>query len=335
MNKPQINIGILGASKIAPDAIVSPAKNIDKIHVYAVASRSKKRAEEFAGKYNVAFSYDNYTQLIENKKIDVIYISLTNEMHYEYAIKAIQNEKHVFIEKPICLYNNEYQHIEKEALKHNVIVLEALMTQHHPWQKKVKELVVNKKYGNIKRIISYNNFILDNKNDFRVTSGKGGGAIYDSGCYCIQFFQQLVNPNFKSITCLAKLSNNGVETEFDASFLTNDSINIEIHSSFNKPFKASHTIECEKGAVEIKNFFRPGFGFNKMYIDCTDKLTGEMHKIAFEPMNYFYNQLVYLTDVINTGKFVDKLRESGKRVQIMEELHKIKQNKSRLQNIKL
>jgi dTDP-3,4-didehydro-2,6-dideoxy-alpha-D-glucose 3-reductase len=323
MNK--LNIGILGASKIAPDSVIGPAKKISRISIIGIAASSPEKAKKYALQHEIPYSTGDYDELIQSDLIDLVYVSLKNDMHYEYAIKAIKNEKHVLIEKPICLNFKEYQEIEEQALKYNVVVLEAMMVRHHPWQDAIPKVIREKGYGKIKQIVSCNNFMLEGENNFRIVSKHGGGAIYDLGCYCIQFIQQITGLDFKTIACHTdSYGPNKIETEFHAR-LTDEAVNVEIYCSFRKPFQAYHMVECERGTIEVKNFFRAGFGFNKMHLHLTDKASGLTEIVSFEPMNYYYNQLIDLLDTIDSGNFINQLTKSGIRVRLMEKLQAIKE----------
>ena len=325
MNYNKLRIGILGASKIAPDAIIEPAKNIDHISVSGIAASNPMKASDYAQKYEIPYSTGDYNKLIKSDLIDVVYVSLKNDMHYEYAIKAIDNKKHVLIEKPICLNYKEYEEIEELALKNNVVVMEAMMVEHHPWQKEILNLIRKKEYGKIKRIVSYNHYMQSGEDDFRIVSKHGGGAIYDLGGYCLQFVQRMIGLEFKTISCQTNsYGPDKIDTEFYVNISTEDDIKVELHGSFIKPFKAHHIVECEKGTIEVKNFFRSGFGCNKMHLHCTNLNSEEPEVVSFEPMSYYHNQLTDLTEAIETGKFVDQLKESGIRVKVMEKLHEIR-----------
>lgn len=61
-------------------------------------------------------------ELLEDPEIDVVSIASYDNFHYEHAQKAINNNKHIFVEKPLCLYEEEAQSIrsllrEKPHLK--------------------------------------------------------------------------------------------------------------------------------------------------------------------------------------------------------------------------
>ncbi len=57
-------------------------------------------------------------EILENPKINVVSIASFDNYHYEQIVKAIENNKHIFVEKPICLYQEELAHI-RALLKEN------------------------------------------------------------------------------------------------------------------------------------------------------------------------------------------------------------------------
>lgn len=52
-----LRFGILGAARIAPDALIRPARNHPDVKIVAVAARDKKKAETYAKKWEIAKVY--------------------------------------------------------------------------------------------------------------------------------------------------------------------------------------------------------------------------------------------------------------------------------------
>ena len=320
MTKKKLKIGLLGASKIAPRAIMTPCENINTIEIHGIAASSLKKAQDFADQYNIPFYTGSYHELMLNDEIDAIYIGLKNDMHYQHALDAIRNKKHVLVEKPLCLSYSEFAEIKNLGLKNNVIVMEAIMVEHHPWQAKIAELLEKKIYGNVVKLTSNIKYELQDKTDFRYAAEHGGGAYYDIGCYSLQFIQQAIGLDFQSIECFVNETGKNKNTiDFTAKCITHNGVQIEINCSFTKPSEARHIIECERGLIEVKNWFRAGFGYNKMYIHCTNKNTGVTEKISFEPMNFYHNQLVNFSERINRNAFpTEHLDACGERIRLIE-----------------
>ena len=48
-----VRIGVLGAARIAPAALIKPARKVAQAEVVAIAARDRARAEKFATKHGV------------------------------------------------------------------------------------------------------------------------------------------------------------------------------------------------------------------------------------------------------------------------------------------
>lgn len=125
-------MGIIGCSTILPRAIIGPAKAIDNLCIYGIASRKRSKADEYAKKYKIDRVFDSYEDLLNCEDIHCVYIALPNDLHIEWVLKAINANKHVLVEKPMCLKSDEFDLILKEYEKKNIKILEGLAIQHPP-----------------------------------------------------------------------------------------------------------------------------------------------------------------------------------------------------------
>src|SRR5262245_36286773 len=96
---PSLRIGILGAARIAPMALIRPAHSVPGVSVAAVAARDPARARAFAEKHGIPRVCAGYQQLIEDPELDAIYNPLPNSLHCEWTVCALQAGKHVLCEK--------------------------------------------------------------------------------------------------------------------------------------------------------------------------------------------------------------------------------------------
>src|SRR6185312_3993125 len=111
----KIRWGILSTAKIGREKVI-PAMQAGKYcDVRAIASRDKERAQLEAKKLNIPVVYGAYEELFNDPEIDAIYIPLPNHMHVEWAVKAINANKHVLCEKPIALNAEEAQLLLRAA----------------------------------------------------------------------------------------------------------------------------------------------------------------------------------------------------------------------------
>src|SRR4030095_8096829 len=143
--------GILSTAKIGREKVI-PAMQAGKYcDVTAIASRDKSRAQQEAKKLGIAKVYGSYEELFADPDIDAIYIPLPNHMHVEWAIKAINANKHVLCEKPIGMDTKEAQLLLKAAQqKPQLKVMEAFMYRFHPQWQAAKKMVREGKVGELK-----------------------------------------------------------------------------------------------------------------------------------------------------------------------------------------
>ncbi|KAL9022917.1 MAG: hypothetical protein Q9196_007473, partial [Gyalolechia fulgens] len=134
-----LRIGLLGASKIAPDAVISAAKTHPEVMVVAVAARDRTRAQAYAKKHHIPIVHDSYQALIDDPVIDAVYIALPPGHHCEWAIKALEAGKHVLLEKPSVSNAEEAAKLFRSPLlskPESPVLLEAFHYRFHPaWQK--------------------------------------------------------------------------------------------------------------------------------------------------------------------------------------------------------
>ena len=95
-----IRWGIMGTGRIAR-TFAEAINGTDGCEIYAVASRSAAKAEDFATKYGASKSYSCYEELVSDKDVDVVYIATPTSCHYENSMMCLKHEKAVLCEKPV------------------------------------------------------------------------------------------------------------------------------------------------------------------------------------------------------------------------------------------
>ncbi|MCJ8010745.1 Gfo/Idh/MocA family oxidoreductase [Paenibacillus sp. KQZ6P-2] len=178
--------GILGTASIAQTAFIPGVQSSQKCMVQAIASRHPDKAAQAAEKFDIPASYGSYEELLQDPKVDAVYIPLPNHLHKGWTLKAAQAGKHVLCEKPAALDAREAKDMVEACRKAGVIFAEAFMYRYHPKHRRVHEIVESGEIGTIRAIhgsFTYNN-IKDTTN-VRYQKHMGGGSIYDVGCYPI------------------------------------------------------------------------------------------------------------------------------------------------------
>jgi D-xylose 1-dehydrogenase (NADP+, D-xylono-1,5-lactone-forming) len=183
--------GILGAARVN-ERLLPAIIEASNSQLVAIASRRVGAARATLEKYapnhtgNVV-CYDDMESLIQDKSIDAVYCPMANEEHAEWAIKAINAGKHVFIEKPMTTTLQDIALIEAAAKKANVKVMEGFMYRFHPQHARVAELVTSGVIGDILSVRSSFSFLMREARMYRINRAMsvGGGAMWDIGPYAI------------------------------------------------------------------------------------------------------------------------------------------------------
>lgn len=184
MNK--VRWGVLSTARIGVLKVIPGMQQCAHAEVTAIASRSQESAQTAADKLGIAKAHASYEALLADPEIDAVYIPLPNQMHVPWAIKAINQGKHVLCEKPIGLSSAEGRELLEAARANpHLKVMEAFMYRHHPQWVKARELATNGSIGDLVSIQTWFSYYNDNPNDIRNQVEAGGGALMDIGCYPI------------------------------------------------------------------------------------------------------------------------------------------------------
>ena len=251
----ELKWAILGAGIIANEMATQLNNNGKKI--YAIGNRTHQKAVEFAKKYHIEKVYDNFMEMFTDKEVDVIYITTPHNTHYQYVKKAIENNKHVLIEKSITLNSNELDELILLAKKHNVIILEAMTIYHMPLYKKLHEILLSNSLGKVNLITmnfgSYKDYDMTNRFFNRSLAG---GAMLDIGVYALSFMRYFMSSKPNQLLSQVKFAPTMVD-EQSGLLLTNKegqmaTIMLSLHSKQPK----RGMISCEKGFIEVMEYPR-------------------------------------------------------------------------------
>lgn len=316
-----IRIGILGASSIAPKSIIFPAKNISKIKVQAIASREINRAINFAKKYEIPIAYGNYNELLNDKNIDAVYISLANHLHKDWIIAAAKAKKHILVEKPVCLGLNEWKDISSTIEKEGVHILEGIMVDHHPWIRYLQDIVKSNKYGLLRKTETHICYQLSKDESYRFNNRFGGGVFWDESFLWSHLLQRI--GVLETLNIYAKLQfdiPNGVDIEFSAKVEMVNGLYSEAIFSYQRPFEFTHWLFFDNMVLKLRNFIRPLFAKVPVIIEIYNH-SGyyKQVKIAYE--DFFQNQLEYFCDVIIGNKVNKPFLEIRDRVEFQEKVY--------------
>lgn len=186
----EVRWGIIGTGTIA-QAFAADFVYAKTGELRAVASRSKKHADDFAERFDIELSMVDYYSLINSHEVDVIYIAVPHSLHYELTKACILAGKSVLCEKPFTLNEAQAAELFELAAEREIFVMEAMWTRFNPALDQALEWVEEGEIGNLQSIQASLCFKGSADPNGRLLNKElGGGALLDVGIYPI-FLAQL------------------------------------------------------------------------------------------------------------------------------------------------
>ncbi len=191
-----LRYGILGAANIARQFTRGVAGS-PLATVTAVGSRGAEKAAAFAKELGIPRAHPTYEALLADPEIEAIYIPLPNDMHAEWAIKAMAAGKHVLCEKPLCMTGTEAHAMYAAARAHGVYLREAYPYMSQPQTLRLRELLADGTLGRVQIATAAFGFAIATADgvptgdpaNIRLVPARGGGALLDAGTYAMSLLR--------------------------------------------------------------------------------------------------------------------------------------------------
>ena len=245
---------ILGPGKIAHKFAKGLAE-VSGAELYAVASRSLTKAEEFAKEFNVPKFYGSYEDLVNDKEVDIVYVATPHVFHREHTLLCLKHKKAVLCEKPFAMNKEQVNEMIQTAKKENVFLMEALWTYFLPHYQYVLELVKSEKFGKITGLEADFGFEAPYLPENRLFSKElGGGSLLDIGIYPVFTALTLLGKP-DTISAKAEFCETGVDESCNIVFNYKNSVHARLFSTIKKMTPTIATITFEDATLTINRRF--------------------------------------------------------------------------------
>ncbi|WIY02922.1 Gfo/Idh/MocA family oxidoreductase [Amycolatopsis mongoliensis] len=254
-----LRIGILGAARIAPAALVKPASASSEVDVVAVAARSLDRAQTFATKHGIPRVFEGYEALLADPDVDAVYNPLPNGLHGRWTRAALAAGKHVLCEKPFTANAAEAREIADLAAASDRVVMEAFHYRYHPLALRAEEIVASGELGELQRVETALCFPLPKFSDIRYDYELAGGATMDAGCYAVHMARIFGGETPAVVSASAKLRSPRVDRAMTAElrYPSGHTGRVECSMWSSSFLKISAKVTGSKGSLAIVNPLMP------------------------------------------------------------------------------
>jgi predicted dehydrogenase len=255
-----IRIGLLGASRIAPKAVIAPAKARGDVIVTAVAARDPDRARAYAEAHGIPAVVSGYEALAERDDVDLVYCALPPAGHLEPCLTALKAGKALLIEKPFAMNASQARTIAEAARAAGRPALEAFHYRFHGQFVRALEIIGE---GRLGRLVSaegvFEGQIPTGPDELRWFPQLGGGGTMDLGCYVIHALRTLIGaePQVRSARAVME---RGVDDEMDAELVFPGGVAATLRTAMRRPRRDVLTLTGEKGSLVIDRFAAPQMG---------------------------------------------------------------------------
>lgn len=290
-----MKILILGYSDIVKRKIlpeINSSKDITKIDI---ASRTIKELENPKPVNKI---FNNYLEAIEKSDAEIVYISLPNNLHFEYCISALNNKKNVIVDKPAILNINETDKIYDTAIQNNVFVsMSCVFNLHNCWVKFNNLINGSKSNG-----VLYVDFTIPKleSDNIRLSKKLGGGAFNDMAIYASTAGLLFWNKNAETVK-IHRFDENGLNLGFTINANYGNGKEMIGNFSFEKDYKNEVRFVDADSSYKYSRVFSPPPDFQTT-VDVEED--GNIKTINVGKDNTFRNYLNHISNNFKNKKLL-------------------------------
>lgn len=224
--------------------------------------REGEKADSFIEMCGCGKVFESYTSLITSEEVDAVYIPLPPALHYKWAMLALQNGKHVFVEKPATIDSKDTQHLIDMARRRGLAFHENYMFIYHNQLQAVNKVVDSGEIGDVRLYRISFGFPRRAQNDFRYNKALGGGALIDAGGYTLKYALYLLGPSARLTTAHLNYTDGfDVDMYGSATMINDEGVTAQLAFGMDNDYKCEIEIWGSKGTLMSNRILTAPAGF--------------------------------------------------------------------------
>lgn len=247
----KLRVGIIGAGDIAA-VMADTLSRMKKAEAYAIASRSLERAQAFAFRHGCEMAYGSYQDMLEDRKVDLVYIATPHTFHYRHAKMCIDAGKPVLVEKPFCVNEQQARRLFSYAKRKQVFITEAIWVRYLPMYRTIMKTLQSGIIGQPRLLTANLGYELTDKK--RLTDpALAGGALLDVGIYPLNFAYMVFGDDVEKVTASVVKTEQGVDMHDSITLSYRDGRMAVLHASMAAVTDRQGIIHGTKGYMIVEN----------------------------------------------------------------------------------
>jgi D-xylose 1-dehydrogenase (NADP+, D-xylono-1,5-lactone-forming) len=289
-----VSWGILSTARVNRHVLAAAAES-DQFDFIAVASRDAARAEAHARDNRLERAYGSYDELLEDRDLEAVYISLPNSLHVDWTLRALEAGKHVLCEKPLSRVPDEVEEAFDRAESSGRRLAEGFMFRHHPQTRRLAELVADGSIGQLRVVRAAFSFQLaevHGPDDARFRPELDGGSLMDVGCYCVNAIRLLAGEP-RRVQAQQAYGPTGVDVCLAATLACDRDVLAHFDCGFVLPYRAQLEVVGDTGSLLLDDpwhILRPGIELRRARADT--------ELIAVEPADSYRLELENFSEAV-------------------------------------
>lgn len=248
--------GILGCARITRRGLIPGIRASESGTLVALGSRDEATAKAWCDEFGILKAYGSYQEVVADPDVDAIYIPLPNELHKHWVFAAADAGKHILCEKPLAINAAEAREMVDHCASRNVLLMEAFMWRHQPRTGMLLNMVRGGSIGELRLIRASFSFTID-PGDWRLDLARGGGALWDVGCYGVSTARLFAGEEPEYIHAQARFGPTGVDLSLVAHLKFPNGVLAQVDCSFEQPFRCAYELVGSKGVIGVPDAYLP------------------------------------------------------------------------------
>ncbi len=232
-----LNFGIIGTGSIADGAHAPALKSLADSTLHSVYSESDKRGKDFKIKHGAMISYTNMHDFLNDGDLDAVIIASPDNLHATQIIQCAEAGKHILVEKPMAVTEQECIVIKNACEKNNVKLAVGFNLRWHSGHQLLHDKICNAQaIGEFRHMRLHYTFQQKDASNWRATKELGTWwSLAATGAHCFDLAFWFAGKNRRVVERSSLINNkiwNGAHDDSaTACLLFDDGLTVEIHSS--------------------------------------------------------------------------------------------------------
>ena len=280
-----MKIGILGAGGIAR-TMARTLNEMKDVKLYAVASRSQEKADQFAAEFQAVKAYGSYEAMLQDKEVELVYIATPHSHHYTHMKLCLKYGKHVLCEKSFTQNAAQAQEVLKLAEQKGLLCTEAIWPRYMPMARVIRQILESGEIGAPAALSANLGYPIFGVERIRRPE-LAGGAFLDICVYVLTFASLFFGDDISRIDSSVVMADTGVDSQESITLTYRDGRIATLYCTAQALTDRQGVISGSEGFLVVENInnFQKAdiYDHNRRLIrtvPCPPQITGYEYEVA-------------------------------------------------------